>query len=79
MVTLGATPLFNGTSGTGPIFLDELNCIGNEPTLRRCHHSPFGRHNCTHSEDVGVRCLPRNSVPGMFVIKVVKRWPPYVP
>ena len=40
--------------GTGPIFLDELQCIGTENGLLACPNTMM--HDCTHSEDAGVRC-----------------------
>ena len=44
--------------GTGPIWLDDLNCRGTETRLVDCGHRPFGSHNCNHNEDVGTRCIP---------------------
>ena len=41
--------------GTGPIFLDDLGCFGNESSLLDC--SATTQHNCQHSEDAGVRCV----------------------
>lgn len=31
-------------------------CSGNETQLNRCEHDHWGRHNCDHNEDVGVKC-----------------------
>lgn len=45
-------------SGSGPIYLDNVDCGGYESNLFQCAHSGFGRHNCDHLEDVGVECLP---------------------
>ena len=50
--------------GTGPIFLDDVGCDGNETSLLNCANTML--HNCGHSEDAGVRCgaarkLMRNS------------------
>ncbi|XP_067878239.1 deleted in malignant brain tumors 1 protein-like [Heterodontus francisci] len=42
--------------GSGPIWLDDVVCDGSEPTLDRCAASPWGEHNCQHSEDAGVQC-----------------------
>lgn len=36
---------FSG-AGTGPIWLDNINCTGSEATLGECQHSPWGIHNC---------------------------------
>ena len=44
--------------GTGPIFLDNLGCIGDETILANCVHNGVGVHNCRHREDAGVVCLP---------------------
>ena len=43
-------------SGQGPIWLDELGCSGSETTLLECNRLPWAKHNCKHTEDVGVRC-----------------------
>ena len=42
--------------GAGAIFLDDIDCLGNEPSLMSCRHEGVGNHNCHHSEDAGVRC-----------------------
>lgn len=42
--------------GQGRILLDEVQCLGPEASLLACTHSEWGQHDCTHSEDVGVRC-----------------------
>ena len=43
--------------GSGPIFLEGINCIGNEDSLLNCSQdTPIGLSACDHSSDVGVRC-----------------------
>ncbi|XP_030260227.1 small ribosomal subunit protein eS12 isoform X2 [Sparus aurata] len=43
-------------SGTGPIWLDDVECTGQESALSHCDHNRFGENNCGHSEDAGVIC-----------------------
>ncbi|CAL8258546.1 unnamed protein product [Lota lota] len=53
--------------GAGLILLDEVQCRGPEDSLLACGHAAWGRHDCSHSEDVGVSCQPApesNDMPG---------------
>ena len=65
MFTLGATPLFNVTAGTGPIVLFGPFCVGNELRLSDCSHVTNRLVVCYHSDDVGVRCLAASLEPGV--------------
>ena len=47
--------------GVGQIWLDDLQCNGNESSLHLCPHRDEGIHNCQHSEDAGVICLFGNA------------------
>ena len=43
--------------GTGPIFLDQLNCNGLESSLLDCSSRlQLGLYTCDHSQDIGVQC-----------------------
>ena len=50
-------------SGEGPIFLSDLNCVGNEASLSECprqDHLPLGIQSCDHSRDVAIQCIGMN-------------------
>ncbi|NWR00453.1 DMBT1 protein, partial [Paradoxornis webbianus] len=42
--------------GEGPIWLDEVTCLGSEAALELCPAHTWGQHNCHHGEDAGVVC-----------------------
>ncbi|XP_071503568.1 neurotrypsin-like [Diadema antillarum] len=44
--------------GSGPIYLDNVECNGTEKNLADCQHNGYETHNCKHIEDVGVKCIP---------------------
>ena len=52
-----ATVIVDGTfnMSTGPIFLTDLECDGEESNLLSCG-SPVYLHSCNHDKDVGVKC-----------------------
>ncbi|XP_057682640.1 neurotrypsin-like [Corythoichthys intestinalis] len=45
--------------GVGLILLDDVHCDGSEASLLDCRHGIWGRTDCSHAEDVGVRCRGR--------------------
>ena len=52
----GGSSLDTRLFGSGRIWLDDLQCTGEEARLDQCPHSGFGVHNCEHAEDVAVSC-----------------------
>jgi len=43
-------------AGSGPIFLDDLQCTSSSNQLLGCTSSPILSHNCLHTDDAGVGC-----------------------
>ncbi|XP_028407342.1 deleted in malignant brain tumors 1 protein-like [Dendronephthya gigantea] len=44
-------------SGSGKIWLDDVECTGKEQNITQCSHRGWGVHSCSHHEDAGVECL----------------------
>uniref|UniRef100_A0A3B4DEN5 SRCR domain-containing protein n=1 Tax=Pygocentrus nattereri TaxID=42514 RepID=A0A3B4DEN5_PYGNA len=42
--------------GSGPIWMDAVDCKGSESTLKKCHSTLWGKHACNESKDAGVIC-----------------------
>lgn len=42
--------------GSVQIWMDQVNCTGNEQSLSECQFLGFGYHDCGHHEDAGVIC-----------------------
>ncbi|XP_028253060.1 deleted in malignant brain tumors 1 protein-like isoform X2 [Parambassis ranga] len=54
--------------GSGPIWLDNVECSGQESALTHCTHPGFGENNCGHGEDAGVICLGALQKPQITVV-----------
>lgn len=42
--------------GIGHIWMENVKCLGREPSISMCLHSGWGRTHCSHDNDVGVIC-----------------------
>ncbi|XP_060073519.1 deleted in malignant brain tumors 1 protein-like [Ylistrum balloti] len=47
-------------AGSGPILVDDIDCVGNETSIALCQRKPWGISDCSHQEDAGVMCYARN-------------------
>ena len=53
---------FRIPAGTGPIWLDSVDCsslltrLAPDVRLINCRHDGLGVHNCVHNEDVAIAC-----------------------
>ena len=52
--------------GRGNIWIDELNCTGNESNVQECTHPGLGVHDCSHYEDASVICTGENQALGIW-------------
>ncbi|KAG2500487.1 hypothetical protein HYH03_002052 [Edaphochlamys debaryana] len=51
LAALVAPPINN------PIWLDNVDCYGDEPNHARCECNSWGYHDCTHGQDVHLKCI----------------------
>ncbi|XP_015724326.1 macrophage receptor MARCO isoform X2 [Coturnix japonica] len=52
-----AISAFTAGGGSGQIWLDNVNCRGNEHSIYECNKPDWSVHNCSHNEDAGVECM----------------------
>ena len=59
--------------GSGEIVFDEVECDGSEVNIGHCPRNELRSHDCTHSEDVGVKCVDQESKSTTAIGKYVLR------
>ncbi|XP_028407351.1 deleted in malignant brain tumors 1 protein-like isoform X2 [Dendronephthya gigantea] len=57
-----ARALYDGQvpSGSGQIWLSEVDCKGQENNIATCSHRRWGSHSCWRRQDVGVECTTKD-------------------
>ena len=48
--------------GTGVIWLDDLECAGNETAISECGHKGWRVTDCVHNQDASVICMPKGEI-----------------
>ena len=52
----GVTTLHRYGGGTGPIWIDNPRCRGNEMSIADCTHDGWGVTYCSHNYDLSISC-----------------------
>ena len=47
--------------GNGRFWVDDVKCTGDEESIDKCSHRPWGRHNCLRYNQAGVICRMHRS------------------
>ena len=56
-------------AGSGSIWVDDINCLGNETNLGACSRKPWGVNDCDHTEDASVMCLSTFNLSTLYSTK----------
>jgi len=54
--TVVASDYSSGSTHTGTIWLDNVQCVSTECRIELCVHNGWGDEDCNHHEDVFIRC-----------------------
>ncbi|CAG2234438.1 unnamed protein product [Mytilus edulis] len=61
------------TDYQGPIYLDDLVCTGSEDNLLKCRMGTISKNNCSHEQDVSIKCQSYSIQGGSFFIGLPAR------
>ena len=59
--TDGSLYTYDGANDS-PVWLEEVQCEGDEERLSECPHGPLGTHLCSHEHDVGIICTGMHNI-----------------
>lgn len=63
-------------AGTGPIALDNIECIGTENMLHLCPHGGLGIHDCSEREHASVVCQRKSGLAQVCIGRPMKTMNP---
>lgn len=61
--------------GSGTIWMDGVDCTGDEDSIENCTRNEWGDHNCSHGEDVGIICQGEGAAVGGWTVGNVRLVP----
>ncbi|VDI80490.1 netrin receptor unc-5 [Mytilus galloprovincialis] len=53
-----------GASSNTKIWMDQVNCAASHTRLENCRRSSWGVNDCSHNEDIGIKCFGKYIVNG---------------
>ena len=74
VVSSGSLGITSAAPASQPIWLDDVRCAeGSAPDgLHQCYHAGVGLDNCTHAEDVHLRCFRSNEARGALTAQFLQ-------
>lgn len=67
-INVSDNSLYGVVPSTTPIWLSQVKCHGNESNLVHCKNRGWGSHDCSHKQDVIVKCS--HSLPSSLPLKI---------